>query len=142
MRPEIYNGVCNQLTRAVEGRLAAAQRFDKVCATIVAEKFVLLCAHGANLSATRRIHGCKFGGYDMWCRHRVGGRRGFGGKESRDEVFLEGSRALVWDRTREVNISEKNLPRWAGHICYCMLQSLVGVVQVVFRQVTNATDIR
>lgn len=105
VRAQVDDGVCDELARAVERRLAAAHGFDEGGAAICAEIGLLVWRDGANFPAATGVDGCELGGYDVWGRcGRVRGR--LRGEEARDEGFLETSGGRVGRYAGEVDVPE------------------------------------
>jgi hypothetical protein len=81
VRAQVDDGVCDELARAVERRLAAAHGFDEGGAAICAKIGLLVWRDGADFSAAAGVDRGELGGYDVWGRcGRVRGR--LGGEEA------------------------------------------------------------
>lgn len=106
VRAQVDDGVCDELARAVERRLAAAHGLDEGGAAICAKIGLLVWRDGADFSAAAGVDGCELGGYDVW--GRCGRVRGWlGGEEARDEGFLEAGGGRVGRYAGEVDVSEE-----------------------------------
>lgn len=82
--------VCDELARAVEGCLAAAEGFLEFCAG-GGEVFFLRRSYSADFAATAGVYWVELGGYDRWWEGWDGCWRGFVGEEVGGEGGLEGA---------------------------------------------------
>lgn len=103
MRSEIEYRVRDELTGAVESRLAAAHGFDEFCFSACAQVGLVRWRYGPDLAPAAGVDGVEFGGYDVW----LGGGDewgGFGGEEVGDEACLEGGGSGVGDYGWEMGV--------------------------------------
>lgn len=105
MRSQINDGVCNELARAVEGSLATAQGFDKLCGSIVVQVGLLLGRDCADFAASAGVDWIELAGYYVWGRGGKGGGW-FGGEEAGDEGFLEEGGGAVGYGIAKVEVEE------------------------------------
>lgn len=105
MGAQVDDGVCDKLTWAMEGRLAAAHGFNKLGAAICTQVVLLRWRDCADFPAAAGVNGRELGGYDVWgwCG-RVRGR--FRGQETRDKGFLQAGGCSVGDYAREMDVPE------------------------------------
>ena len=87
---QVDYGVCDELARAVEGCLAAAEGFLEFCAG-GCEVFLLCSGYGSDFAPAAGVDWVELGGYDCWWEGRDGCWRGFVGEEVGGEGGLEGA---------------------------------------------------